>query len=383
MWVNRCPYRLKRVNTITFLNYFVSGSLTLIIPLLLLANNVNLAYIGIILSILPLVFLIARLFFAAVADYVGWSHVFLLINWPSTFISCCIYFLATSLPAFALGKIVESLRESSYWAVSRTAIYHLSPKTAAKEATKNNATIWLATAAGGGAAGLGIEYLGFSYTIAVLAIISSTIGIPAFMLWKNSTSIPITKTSHILASLNPKGRPRTFWLVSVAIMFNTLAIYPLTTLLLPAFMNQQLSYNYISIGVLFMIYNALSAITTYFTIKYSLNFARALVLSIISVSASFFLSWSSVFIACLLALSFVRGFGIGFFEHTVLKVVKDSKNISVDIGLLHAPMRIAEFSSILFAGFLVQYLGYMPIFLATGLFFAVYCFFSLFILKYK
>lgn len=374
---------MKRVNTITFLNYFVSGSLTLIIPLLLLANNVNLAYIGIILSILPLVFLIARLFFAAVADYVGWSHVFLLINWPSTFISCCIYFLATSLPAFALGKIVESLRESSYWAVSRTAIYHLSPKTAAKEATKNNATIWLATAAGGGAAGLGIEYLGFSYTIAVLAIISSTIGIPAFMLWKNSTSIPITKTSHILASLNPKGRPRTFWLVSVAIMFNTLAIYPLTTLLLPAFMNQQLSYNYISIGVLFMIYNAISAITTYLTIKYSLNFARALVLSIISVAASFFLSWSSVFIACLLALSFVRGFGIGFFEHTVLKVVKDSKNISVDIGLLHAPMRIAEFSSILFAGFLVQYLGYMPIFLATGLFFAVYCFFSLFILKYK
>jgi MFS family permease len=332
---------LKRVNTITFLNYFVSGSLTLIIPLLLLANNVNLAYIGIVLSILPLVFLIARLFFAAVADYVGWSHVFLLINWPSTFISCCIYFLATSLPAFALGKFVESLRESSYWAVSRTAIYHLSPKTAAKEATKNNATIWLATAVGCGAAGLGSEYLGFSYTIAVLAIISSTIGIPAFMLWQNSTSIPLTKTSHILAPLNPKGRPRTFWFVSVAIMFNTLAIYPLTTLLLPAFMNQQLSYNYISIGVLFMIYNAISAITTYLTVKYSLNFTRALVLSIISVTASFFLSWSSAFIACLLALSFVRGFGIGFFEHTVLKVVKDSKNISVDIGLLHAPMRIA------------------------------------------
>jgi hypothetical protein len=84
-----------------------------------------------------------------------------------------------------------------------------------------------------------------------------------------------------------------------------------------------------------------------------------------------------------LALAFVRGYGIGFFEHTVLKVAKGSKNISVDIGLLHAPMRIAEFSSMISAGFLVQYLGYTPIFLATGIFFGVYCFLSLFILKYK
>jgi hypothetical protein len=45
---------------------------------------------------------------------------------------------------FTLGKLVEGLRESSYWAVSRTAIYHLSPKRAGDAATKNNAIIWLA-----------------------------------------------------------------------------------------------------------------------------------------------------------------------------------------------------------------------------------------------
>ena len=374
---------MKRVNAITFLNYFVSGSLTLIIPLLLLAHNVNIADIGIVLSILPLVFLISRLFFSAIADYIGWSHVFLLINWPSTFLSCIIYYFASSLPAFAFGKFVESLRESSYWAVSRTAIYHLSPKKAGNEATKNNATIWIATAFGGGAAGLGIASLGFNSTIAVLAIISTGIGIPAFMLWKSSSTIPIPKTAHILSPLKPKGRTRTFWFVSIAIMFNSLAIYPLTTLLLPAFMSQQLGYDYITIGVLFMLYNAISAIVTYLTVKYSLDFARATALTVVSVAASFFLGWSTFFIICLLALAFVRGYGIGFFEHTVLKVAKDSKNLSVDIGLLHVPMRIAEFSSIISAGFLVQYLGYMPIFLVTGIFFGVYCFLSLFILKYK
>ena len=63
---------MRRVNAITFLNNFVAGALTLLIPLLLLAQHVNLAEIGMVLSVLPIVFLVARLLFAAVADQIGW-----------------------------------------------------------------------------------------------------------------------------------------------------------------------------------------------------------------------------------------------------------------------------------------------------------------------
>jgi MFS family permease len=375
---------LIRVNVITFLNYLVSGSLTLLIPLLLLEKGFNIAQIGIVLSILPIVFLIARLFFAAIADSVGWSRIFVLINWPSTFLSCVIYYSATSLLFFAIGKLIESLRESSYWAVSRTAIYHLTPKKAGREATKNNAIIWFGTAFGGALAGLSIAALGFDSTLAVLALISLAIGIPALMLWKCSSKIPIVENSHIFAPLDPRGRPRMFWIVSIAIMFNSLAIYPLVNLLLPAFMAQQLSFNYVTIGILFMLYNVISAIATYLTVKQAFDFRRALILSLLSISSSLFLAGSAaVFTACLMILSIVRGYGIGFFELTVLKVSKESTNLCVDIGLLHVPMRIAEFASLLSAGFIVQYLGYTPVFLATGIFFAIYAFFSLAILKYK
>ena len=371
-----------RVNAITFLNYFVSGALTLLIPLLLLANNVNLANIGIVLSIFPLVFLVTRLFFSAIADNVGWSHVFLLINWPSAFASTLIYYFATSLPLFTLGKLVEGLRESSYWAVSRTAIYHLSPKRAGDAATKNNAIIWLATAFGGGMAGLGISFLGFSSTLAILILISLLIGIPALMLWRSSASIPISKTQRLFAPLNPAGRPKMFWLVSIALMFNSLAIYPLVTLLLPVFMNEQLDYNYITIGFLFMLYNAVSATVTWLTLKRPLSFKRATVLTAVSVVASVFLAGSGFFFpAFLLTLAFVRGYGIGFFEYIVIKAAKDSKNVSIDIGWLHAPMRIAEFASLIAGGFLAQSVGYAPVFIATGFFFGVYSFLSLYILK--
>jgi hypothetical protein len=67
----------------------------------------NIAEIGMVLSILPLVFLIARLFFAAVADYVGWSHIFLLVNWPSTVASIIIYYFSNSVPIFLAEKYLK------------------------------------------------------------------------------------------------------------------------------------------------------------------------------------------------------------------------------------------------------------------------------------
>jgi len=344
----------------------------------------SIAEIGMVLSILPLVFLIARLFFAAVADYVGWSHIFLLVNWPSTVASIIIYYFANSIPIFFGGKILEGLRESSYWAVIRTAIYQLSPQKAGKEATKNNAIIWLATAAGGAFAGLSIAYIGFSTSLAVLALISLAIGIPAIMLRKNSAKTSLPKDRKIFAPLNPKGRTRLFWIGSITLMFGSLSVYPLVSLLLPVFMSQQLGYDYVSIGLLFLLYNIVSAIATFFSLKRPLSLGRAIALTSLSIVASTFLVYSNyAFIIGLIALAFVRGYGIGFFEYTIVKVTRNSKNICVDIGFIHVPQRIAEFASVLTAGFLAQILGYLPVFIATGSFFGFYSLLALYVINKK
>lgn len=374
---------MRRVNAITFLNYFVSGALTLLIPLLLLTKHVNVAVIGLVLSILPLVFLVARLIFSSIADYVGWSHVFVLINWPSAFFSTLIYYFSSTWPFFALGKLVEALRESSYWAVSRTAIYHLSPHRAGHEATKMNAVIWLGMAMGGAMAGLGIAYVGFSSSLLVLALVALAIGVPAVMLWKSSSKT-ISKTERFVNPLNPKGRPRMFWVASVAVMFNSLATYPLVNLLLPVFMSEQLGYSYIVIGVLFMLYYAVSAAATWLSVEQALDWKRAATLTVGSVVASVFMASSEwIFPAALMILAFIRGYGVGYFEHTVLKVAKDSKNLSLDIGMLHAPMRLAEFSSLVAGGFIAQTFGYAPVFTACGAFMGVHIFMSLYVINRK
>jgi MFS family permease len=337
-----------------------------------LAQHVDLAEIGLVLSALPLVFLVARLLFAAIVDQVGWSHIFLLVNWPATVVATVIYYVANSLSAFFGGKVMEGLRDASYWAVNRTAIFHLSPEREGKEATRTNAIIWLATAVGSAAAGLGIALAGFSWTLVVLIIASMAIGIPAGLLWKVGKKNTKPQTT-LWKSMDPRGKGRAFWWASIALMFNSIATYPLLTLLLPVFMQVQLGYSYIVIGVLFMLYNIVASLTTFLTLRVALNSKRAIAESVIAVAASALLASSGLFFpAVLLALGFVRGFGVAFFEHLVHKVAKDSDNVCVDIGWLHVPMRLAEFATVVSFGFLAQTVGYTPVFAVTGVFYAVF-----------
>ena len=127
---------MKRILTITSLNFFISGGLTLIIPLLLLERNLDLVEISLVLSILPLVFLIVRLLISLIADSRGWNRFYLLLNWPGSVLSILFYLMATSTSFFLFGKIFEAIKESSYWAVNRTAIFSLSPNREVAEATK-------------------------------------------------------------------------------------------------------------------------------------------------------------------------------------------------------------------------------------------------------
>jgi MFS family permease len=373
---------MKRILTITFLNYFVSGGLTLIIPLLLLERNVDLAEIGIVLSVLPLVFMIVRLFLAALADLVGWARFYLLLNWPGTLFSTLIYFIATSTPTFLFGKIVEAVKESSYWAVNRTAIFSISSKQKEKEATKNIAVIWLSTATGSAVTGIGIAYMGFSFTLSVFIFASVIIGIPAAMLWQTRRQSSRQKIPRDISLLDPRGRGRTFWFISFTAAFSRLAQYPLIVLLLPVFMVQQLGYSYIAIGIVYMLYNMIASLTAFTTLKMSLGVRRVVIQSLIALFAGFLLAnLGSYFLVLLLALALAHGLGIGFYESIIAKATKNRLTVSYDIGLLIIPQRLGEFASVLFAGFVAQSLGYMPVFAASGIFFTVFSVLSLYILK--
>jgi len=167
-------------------------------------------------------------------------------------------------------------------------------------------------------------------------------------------------------------------------MFYSFAVYPLITLLLPVFMADELGYSYLTIGAWLMIYNLLAAVFTFLTVRTRLDFRRAVIQSGVGLAAAVFLAYSGfLFPALFCALAFVRGYSVAYFEHSVAKVAKNSKNVSIDIGWLHVPMRLAEFSSVLASGFVVQAVGYAPVFAATGICFVAFSAIALNVLKTK
>lgn len=373
---------MKRIFSITFLNFFVSGGLTLIIPLLLLERKIELIEISMVVSVLPLVFFIVRVLLAVFADLKGWRRFYLLINWPATFFSTLIYALAKSTSIFLFGKIVEAFKESSYWSVNRTAIFSLSPSQKEKEATRNSAFLALATAVGSATAGIGITYFGFSIAISFFVIVSIIIGVPAALLWRTPKQKLELKTCKAKDLLNPKNRGRKFWFVSSILLFFSLARYPLLYLLLPIFMVQELGYSYIIIGIAYMLYNLISSGVTFVALKTSLGLKRVILQSSIAIFASFLLSNSfGYFLVLFLILAIAEGLCMGFFESIIAKTTKKSKCISVDIGLLHIPMRLSEFFSILYAGFIAESIGYTPIFVLSGIFFLIFSISSWYFLK--
>lgn len=373
---------MKRIFSITFLNFFISGGLTLAIPLLLLDRHVDLVEIGLIISIYPLVFLVARLLIAVFADLRAWANrVYLLLNWPANLLATFLYLVASSPFMFVVGKVFEAVKESSYWAVNRTTIFSLSPKREEKEATRNYAVLLFATAVGSAAAGLGIAYLGFSLTFGVFIVAASIIGFPASLLWKHrkqDSVVPVEKRRPI----NLRNYGRRFWLVSIAMVFFTLSSYPLLNLLLPVFMQQQLGYSYVTIGIAYTLFNVVASIIIFASLKFSIGIKRVAFQSSIALFASFLLAYLNVaFLGLFLALAVAQGLGQGVFESIVAKTTKNKPSVSADIGLLHVPVRLAEFTSLLYAGFVAQNVGYAPVFFSCGVSFVSFSVLALYLLR--
>ena len=76
-----------------------------------------------------------------------------------------------------------------------------------------------------------------------------------------------------------------------------------------------------------------------------------------------------------------EGLGWFFYESIIAKAAKDKPSVSVDIGLLIAPLRFAEFGSVLYAGLIAQNLGYAPVFASSGIFFLIFSLLALYLLR--
>ncbi|MGC8811985.1 MAG: MFS transporter, partial [Candidatus Aenigmatarchaeota archaeon] len=111
----------KKAFFIQGIDSFVSGILTILLPLLMLERGIDIIYIGLIYSALPIIFQTTRLAFAILSDFMGRKMFFILSGILRVFFNS-IYYFAFSPLEFLFGKITEGVSSASLWAVNRAFI---------------------------------------------------------------------------------------------------------------------------------------------------------------------------------------------------------------------------------------------------------------------
>jgi len=134
-------------------------------------------------------------------------------------------------------------------------------------------------------------------------------------------------------------------------------------------MSKEMGYDYMAIGMAFMAYNIATALTVFLTMKLPLSFIRAVIQSVIYFIACVALPSSKILLPLYITgLAIASGLGTRFYETIIAEVSKHrTKTLSIDIGILHIPMRITEFSSLILFSIIVESLGYQVTLILSGL----------------
>jgi len=354
---------VKRVFGLNFFDSFIFGITTVAVPLLMLERGIDLAAIGMALSLAPLAKALVRLASAAAADAIG-ERIFYSLNGVSNLLLAPIYFFSNSAAGFALGKAVDGARESFIWAVNRTSIISQQPE-------RQHYIL------GGLVSGRGVYFAlgsfsvwllfpigGFGLGFSLVAALGAIMVLLSFKV-KNSMARERAK----LSDFSFLGRERRFYETIGAIVaggtFYTFIVY----FLCPIFFKLS-GYSLQEIGMLYAIYFLIFGAV--------LNLASHLKLSARAVAVS----GSLFFLIALAGLSlapsslvpyffFLMAIGDGqlglLWEQIIYLQARHAKKRSTEIALIHTPVNIALFILTGISGFAVQSFGFAPFFLLGAL----------------
>lgn len=357
---------------------FIVAALMVLLPLYLIDQQVSLISIGMILSVLPLTFLVVRVIFGSMADEIGTRKISL-IESLSSFISPLIYLVAASPVMFALGKIVEGTRDSAFWAVIRTNIVHAyGVKKAERSLAFFSVARFFSDAAGRVIIGLSIVAIGFHNSLLGISLVGLLLTFVFLKQKENNTNrLSLKKTLKRIT----QRRSKKLWKTATGLLSLSIVSSVFYAFLIPIYTYDQLSMGYAMIGgimaILAVVTGLFIMLPLYFRIR-----TRALVMSTILFMGSsllFFPFASETWLFWLLIILFSIGHGSAsiLYEEILGNATKKSKDISTDIGVIHIPLRIGEFISFFTVGFVITRWGYFPIFAVSAIFVLLFGLFAL------
>ncbi len=354
---------------------FVSGILTVALPLLMLERGIDILSIGLIYAVLPIIFQVTRFLFAILSDFIG-RKIFFLLNGISRIFYTAIYYFSFSPLEFLFGKIVEGASSASIWSVNRAFIIEQ-----AKEKWKTLAKLrvfdYISEALGTFVAGFLIIFLFYSNTL-IFCIIISFISIPLSLkiVEKKARKFEINKIFEMLnlekKSIFFKKALLAFFILGLSLGLTAYYIFPL-------FLKEN-GYGTELIGMILGIQTFIAGISiNYFLNK--LSFKKIIVYStILYFSFLILLCFLRNFFAGLILIFFGIPLGILTLgtEAIFSKVTTNNFAYGTDIGLLMTTFHAGRTISLALSGFLISFYGFSLLFLLSAF---IFLFYTLILLK--
>ncbi len=341
---------------------FITASLSVVVPLYLNYKNVDITLIGLILSLLPLIFMVLRLFFSSVADEIGTKTISVFYS-LSNIVAIVLYTISTTSLGFASASLMEGVRESGFWAVTRTDVLEnsKSEKERGQLLSYFSGFRQFADTLGRLSVGIILVYFAFTNIFFFLMGLAFVFFLITLTL-RNKKTKPFSLNKNILSRIF-KPRPFEFWRNAFVLMLISLPQNILMGFLLPLYLHNARDFSYSQTGLAIALLSFVIAMATLIPVKFKIPL-KYLVLLTILVAPSFLLlpfSSSTIFLG-IIAIGITIGCGNVLYEHIVLESIAKSSDVSTDIGTLVIPLRIGEFLLLGFGGFIVSAFGYISLF---------------------
>ena len=351
------------------INAFVEGTLTIVLPLLMLERKINIITIGLVYASLPMIFQFTRILFAALSDMVG-RKIFFILSGMLSSLNVLFYYFAFTPLEFLFGKITEGIKEASIWSVNRAFLLEQS-KDKRRTLSQMMAINYVSIAFGSLIAGFLIAWIFYPNTLIFCLLISLLLILVSFLL--PETYEKRFEVRSFLDFLDLRKREKLFkrFLMLFSLIGLAWGFVGLPTgYILPIFLLEN-GFDPKTIGVLLSIHMLVSGLFIPLFVKMKVEkvllyggLFYSIILFLLGLTHYF---WAVSLILLLgIAMAVIHSVQEGIFS-------KATRNESYgsDIGLLLMGLHAGRTISLAFSGFLIASFGFVAPFWLSALIFLI------------
>ncbi len=355
---------LKRLYTINFIDAFIVGATTVIVPLLMASRGIDIATIGIVFAAAPFAKAVVRLASAGIADSFG-DRVIYIVACIANFLETTTYMISSTASGFAAGKLLDGARESFIWSTVRPSLMAASPEKKHFAFTALLSGRFVYNALGSLSVGALFAFGGFELPLAAMVALSAYILLSSLRL-KN---IHRAETHAKLSDFTPFGRSRKFYeiagLFTLGSAFYSVAFY----MLLPLYFAAR-GFTLAEIGLFYAGYFLIMGIMLHFMTRHKITMGAAAA----GGAAIYCAGLAGVaFAPTSLIPAFFLSMALGdaglavIWEQINFIAAKESKKRAIDLSLLVTPSFFGVMAVSGVSGLAVAAWGYAPFFAALAL----------------